>query len=338
MNLICLGIGRNQENYLKYLKNLNQNLFGIDKNIRQNGKNFCKKVFKMSIYPENLNIKNLKKILKDNKIENSLYRSSGPSILSLYMINKILRVKRISLELSKCIYSKNYFNNFLKKNKLPYIPSYNKKNLNFDTSKVLKPDSSIIGKNGVFLVNNISQYKRLFKVSKKNSHNKKVIISDYIEGSDISIFFNVKKGKKRLFKILTSYEEVVKLHKNKFFGRGIVHPVNNFDNKNKKKFFAISKKIIQRFSNFYGILSISFKLTNKGKIFPYEINLGLSGDGFADKLFPQISQKLSLYDIETSNIYFNRFLNPKIYRNKYVYYFNNKIVTDKKKIVNIVKK
>ena len=57
MNLISLGIGKNQENYLRYLKNLKQNIFGIDKNINQYGKRFCKNVFKISIYPENINLK-----------------------------------------------------------------------------------------------------------------------------------------------------------------------------------------------------------------------------------------------------------------------------------------
>ena len=79
-------------------------------------------------------------------------------------------------------------------------------------------------------------------------------------------------------------------------------------------------------------------MTNSGKIYPYEINIGLSGDGFADRLFPLISPKLSLYDIETNNIYFNRFLNPKIYRNKYVSYLNNRLIIGKKIIKNIYEK
>jgi len=59
MNLISLGIGKNQENYLRYLKNLKQNIYGIDKNINQNGKKFCKNVFKISIYPEDIDIKKI---------------------------------------------------------------------------------------------------------------------------------------------------------------------------------------------------------------------------------------------------------------------------------------
>ena len=93
MNLISLGIGKNQENYLRYLKNLKQNIFGIDKNINQYGKRFCKNVFKISVYPENINLKKIKKILKDYNISNILYRSSGPTILTLYRINKILKLK-----------------------------------------------------------------------------------------------------------------------------------------------------------------------------------------------------------------------------------------------------
>lgn len=332
MNLISLGIGKKQENYLRYLKNLKQNIFGIDKNINQYGKKFCKNVFKISIYPDNINIKKIKKILKDYNISNTIYRSSGPSILTLYKINKILKLKRVSLELSRCIYSKNYFNNFLKKNNLPYIQTINKKNFGTHSSKfVLKPDSPIIGKNGVFLIEKKNITKKLLRISKKNSHNNKVFVTDYINGSDISIFLNVKKGKKKKVVILAIYEEIVALTRNKFVGKGIVYPAKRINNKLKKNFYNLSKKIINKFTDFHGIVSISFKLTNNGKIYPYEINLGLSGDGFADRLFPQISPKLSLYDIETNNIYFNRFLNPKIYRNKYVCYLNNKLTIGKKK-------
>ena len=167
-------------------------------------------------------------------------------------------------------------------------------------------------------------------ISKKNSHNNKVFITDYINGLDISIFLNVKKKKKKIVKVLAIYEEIVELVKNKFVGRGIVYPAKKINNRLRKNFYNLSKKIINKFTDFHGIISISFKLTNSGKIYPYEINIGLSGDGFADRLFPLISPKLSLYDIETNNIYFNRFLNPKIYRNKYVSYLNNRLIIGKK--------
>ena len=207
----------------------------------------------------------------------------------------------------------------------------NEKSFRINSSKfVLKPDSPIIGKNGVFLIEKKKISKKLLMISKKNSHNNKVFITDYINGSDISIFLNVKKGKKKIVKVLAIYEEIVELVKNKFVGRGIVYPAKKINNRLRKNFYNLSKKIINKFTDFHGIISISFKLTNSGKIYPYEINIGLSGDGFADRLFPLISPKLSLYDIETNNIYFNRFLNPKIYRNKYVSYLNNRLIIGKK--------
>ena len=89
-------------------------------------KDFVKMYLKLVFIREHKFKKN-KKILKDYNISNILYRSSGPTILTLYRINKILKLKRISLELSRCIYSKSYFNNFLKKNNLPYIQIMNEK-------------------------------------------------------------------------------------------------------------------------------------------------------------------------------------------------------------------
>ena len=100
-------------------------------------------------------------------------------------------------------------------------------------------------------------------------------MTDYVNGSDISIFLNVKKGKKKIVKVLTIYEEIVEIAKNKFVGKGIVYPAKKINNKLRKNFYNLSKKIINKFTDFYGIISISFKLTNSGKIYPYEINLGL---------------------------------------------------------------
>ena len=78
-------------------------------------------------------------------------------------------------------------------------------------------------------------------ISKKNSHNNKVFITDYINGSDISIFLNVKKGKK-IVKVLAIYEEIVELVKNKFVGRGIVYPAKKINNRLRKNFYNLSKK------------------------------------------------------------------------------------------------
>ena len=47
-------------------------------------------------------------------------------------------------------------------------------------------------------------------------------------------------------------------------------------------------------------MSISSKITKTNKILPYEINIGLSGDKFADEIYPCIYENSSLYDFEIS--------------------------------------
>ena len=64
----------------------------------------------------------------------------------------------------------------------------------------------------------------------------------------------------------------------------------------------MTKKIVKLFPDYYGFLSITYRITNLGKIFPYEINIGLSGDGFVENYLPSLNYKFNPYDYEINNL------------------------------------
>ncbi len=71
-------------------------------------------------------------------------------------------------------------------------------------------------------------------------------------------------------------------------------------------------KLIKKFKFFKGCISITTRITPEKKIIPYEINIGLSGDGFADKIFPKIYKFKSLYELELETILKNKLNIKKI--------------------------
>jgi len=69
-----------------------------------------------------------------------------------------------------------------------------------------------------------------------------------------------------------------------------------------KKIIIMSKKILKIFPEYYGFLSITYRVANKKNIFPYEINLGLAGDRFAESVYFKKVFKQSPYSVEIKNL------------------------------------
>jgi hypothetical protein len=254
---------------------------------------------------------NLKSIVKKKKLLTKIsnegdidiiYRSSGPSVIVFYYISKILKINRISRKLAYSVYSKSFFCEVLKKKKLPYINyqvlSKFKKIEKFKEF-VVKPDSPIIGKKYVYLINRFNKFSiSMFERIKNRSHNNKVICSNYIEGYDLGIFVFIRKKNKKKFFLNPHFE------KNKFINNVVVHKGfekcrNDILN---KKIIIMSKKILKIFPEYYGFLSITYRVENKKNIFPYEINLGLGGDRFAESVYFQRVFKQSPYSVEIKNL------------------------------------
>ena len=302
--LIFLGLGKNQIRYIKQINKKKFFIIGLDK--KNENKPYVDYFIKHSIH--NPNINNIKNILKKFNADQIMYRSSGPTILLANILEKFYGIKRIDISLAKSIYSKSFFSNFLKKNKIKYIKykfKTNLKNDSFNELKILKPDSPLVGKKNIYLAKSFK--KDDIKRCIKNSHNKRVIISDFIFGRDINSFFAINKYKKICF--IANFEEKNIIIKNKLISNKtkIVSPVKDINSKTIIKINEVCKKIIKKYKNFYGLVSITCRLTPLNEIFPYEINIGLSGDNFGDTIYPKIYKK-SLYKKELL-ILFDNYIN-----------------------------
>jgi hypothetical protein len=331
--LISLGIGKNQKNFLKIAHKIGyKNIICIDNKKLNLRSRFCKQIFKGSIYNFNFIKKIIPKIKKINSNFKVIFRSSGPSIISLYILEKYLNCIRVDKDLAYSVYSKSYFSNFLKKKKIPFIKVILKKKFNYKNLDnkmwVMKPDAPIVGKKNVYFTNKKDLKKKYFNLCKKESHNNKVLFSEFINGHDLTIFFIISN--KSNFKKITIINEWVGLKNNKFYGIGISNPAANLQKKIQNEIIKLSKKIMHNFINFKGVASISFRVnTSKKLIVPYEINIGLSGDGFADKIYPNSIKGPSLYNLEIDTL-LNRKIKKFKFENKTFcgLYFGKMILTE----------
>ena len=102
----------------------------------------------------------------------------------------------------------------------------------------------------------------------------------------------------------------------------------------------LDKSIINSFKDFYGIISISSKILKKKEIYPYEINIGLSGDKYADLIFPYNFNNRSLFKIELDICLYNKKI-KLINNRKFIGLLNKKKIISKKifrnKLQNIYK-
>ena len=335
-NFLCFGLGTYQEKLAKSSKEYSNNNIVIEykKKFLKKNKNLIDQLVIGSVY-DYQNISNiLKKIKKKFLIDDIIFRSSGPAIISAYKVCKKIKSKRINKDLAYCVYSKNYFFNFLKRKKI--IKKKELNNLDHYNTKqyVIKPDAPIIGKKGIVKTNKVT--KKIINYIASFSHNNKTHISKFIDGSDISVVILKNKKDKKNF-ILNYINEINYFGKNSFLSnKAIIGYYKIEDEDIKSKLYTTTKQIIRHFPNYYGFLIISYRV-NKSQIFPYEINIGMAGDNYAEKIFP-FFYKNNIYDLEIKNLMNS---NLKLIRRKnknFIGLIKDKKFFSRKKLIKLLKK
>ena len=336
---IFFGAGPNQLQFIKYSsKKKNYNIvIHNEKNFKQ--KKYVNEYIYGSVYKNKKIIDLLKKIKKDKNVDDIICRSSGPSIISAFKTDKYFNIGRINKTLANCVYSKNYLYNFLKKKKVPVIKSniLNKEGkIKYLGNWIIKPDAPIIGKKFVYKIENKQITRDKFNKIKNASDNKKVNISKFIPGRDISaIIFIQKKDKKRI--LLNLINEWNFFHNNQIdlFNPksvvGISTPPINLKKKTLDKIKILLNKIIDLFPKYYGLFFISIRV-NKDKIFAYEINLNTDSN-YSKIIFPNYYDRKSIFNLEIDNLMKKKLTKFKI-KNKFVGILGKHLIKDKKKYLN----
>lgn len=305
---LFFGAGANQYQFIRRsVKNKNYNIVIHNKKNFKEKKNIDEFIYG-SVYKKNQILNLIKKIKSKKNLDDIICRSSGPSMISAYKVDKYFGIGRVNRNLAYCVYSKYFLYKFLKKNKIPVIKSKILKKLNLKKyigSWVIKPDAPIIGKKFVYKIENQNIKKNEFLNVKKSSDNKLVNVSEFITGRDISaIFFIEKKNNKRILLNLINewnffYNNQINLFNIKSVA-GISTPPLNLKRKTQDKIMKLLNKVLKLFPDYYGLFAISLRV-NKDKIYVYEINLNTDSK-YSKIIFPNYHNKKSIFDLEINNL------------------------------------
>ena len=118
-NFLCFGLNLHQEKLAfssKKYKNKNI-VIEYKKSLIKKNQHLIDALILGSVYKHRASINYFIKINKNYLINDLIFRSSGPAILTAYKILKKCKIKRINKNLAFSVYSKNYFSKLLKKKK-----------------------------------------------------------------------------------------------------------------------------------------------------------------------------------------------------------------------------
>lgn len=140
-----------------------------------------------------------------------------------------------------------------------------------------------------------------FQKIKLSSHNKRILVSKFINGKDITaIYFKNKTNNK--INLISIVQEFNIFKNSELTHLGICSPqlfkLNNFL---KHYIEEVPLKLNELFYQYNGFFSISYKLNGKNLLI-YEINVGLSGDKFAEIIFPKTYSGGDIFKIEVKNL------------------------------------
>ncbi len=221
-----------------------------------------------------------------------LTRSSGQTGLIASKINKYLGFNNPNIKIISNFFSCYKLASLCKKNNLEYIKtSYVKKKFNLCSPVVIKSDIEKIGKKNVFYVNNTEKFIKFYDYVKDLSYNKKVIVQDYIAGSDITLLGYANNNGRFLIK--RAYKEINSFKKN----GGIEHkgfvPFNFLkSNNNYNAIRKVLNKIVSKSNLRLVPINFNFRISKNKKSYLNEINLYFGGENLIEKDFDFISDFL----------------------------------------------
>ena len=262
--ILVLGGGFEQLPLIQMLKKENLFIILIDKNKNAVGKTLSNKFYNISITKH----EEIIKICKKNKIFAATSICSDLAVVPLSKISGYFKVPGIPLSSAIICTNKIIMKRHFVKNKIPTTKFHLFKNLQLTKKMLLKMQYPIVvkpidsyGQKGVFKVNSYDQLKSKFLLSKEKSQKKKIIIEEFIDGTEINVVAIVKNYK---VKILSMSKRST--YSDKFFGIAFEHsyPVN------------MSKRILNNIKNLSIKTIKSLKIKN-GVLYPQIIYNKIKG-------------------------------------------------------------
>ena len=293
--IISIGTGKSQRQLISQAKHMGFKIIGID---RDPDINLVDDNLKISTYSQQGIIKELGDTILNREIAGVISRTSGPATLTAAKVSEFLKLPTATSIFAQSVLSKSHLAKTAIRKNIETLKIVNiGQELVWDEGLdlVIKPDQPILGKQNVYRVKSLSQYRDASKKAMNESFNKKCICQKFVAGREIGVMIAVSRGR---FLWHFIFEEIVEeLVGGKFQGIGVKGPASRLKPYVKKSLLSSCLKFIENLKA-TGFLFFSFKVTEQNNIFLYEVNQGLSGDGIVDFLIPKIWPKVNFFELD----------------------------------------
>lgn len=288
-SIICLAGGPSQLKLLKKLKQEKYFIFLVDRNDNCVGKKYSDIFIHCSTLDYQKIILKLKKFQKEFEFFAIFNQSSGLPVLTACYLCEKFKIGYLKFNKAKNILFKSSLLKMCKEKKILIPNIIDKKNMKpSEKLYILKPSFTHKGKVNTIKTSFNGISKKIQSV-KKNSLDKKVIIQEYIDGFDITVYGFVKNFK---IKILSIFQEENYFDKyGKLSKSFLLNPSSKI---NKSKVEKQSNEILKKIQINNCPISISFRV-KKNKLYFIEIHTDLCGDNILSKLLSRSIKNIDPY-------------------------------------------
>jgi carbamoylphosphate synthase large subunit len=288
--VILLGAGTSQVHTIHKVQKLDLLVIAVDQNPDAPGFVYADAIINVSTYDAENIIAELELLIDEFTIVSIINASSGQPVITAAKLANKLGLGNYPIDMAETVIHKSKMIQFCKKNNIsvPSLTVYeqgdiiNEREVSFPL--IIKPSLSLVGKSGVFKIENFDNLCAKLPISAKISLDGHVNIEEYIDGRDVSFLSFVKDGK-ILFDLLLDEINGVDddgLH----YGRGYAIPSIYANTPIQNEVRKLAEELIRIFKLQTTSFNFSCRISeNRGPVL-IEIHLEIGGDLVWDVLIP----------------------------------------------------
>jgi phosphoribosylamine-glycine ligase len=226
----------------------------------------------------------------DDLVAAVVTRSSGVPVMVTAEVADALGLPGVGKDAARILTDKGLFKSFCKRNNIPFVEGFIITD-EIDTNKirniipcVIKPALEYSGKAGVnLLIDKTKPVEPPIEAARQNAVGGTVLVEKYVPGKEMSLIAVVYNG------IVYPFIFVSESHGFNEKGKLVTGEIKAFKPKEelRKELLDIAQKIVTSAMVRCSPLFISYRVTDKGKAYPFEINLSFAGDWVMEKVMPK---------------------------------------------------
>ena len=288
--VVCLAAGLSQKPVIESAKALGYIVIGVDRDPFAAAGYLCDQMITLSTHDPGPLIQQLKDSLFSHQIVAVLNRSSGPPVVTAAAINIAFGLPNIPLFRARQCLNKDLMREECQRRNLSVVKfqtvsEYSSLVIDdIPLPCVVKPALSLVGKQGVVVVKSLNQLENAFVQAKAVSVSGKVLVEEYLHGSDISVIALVNHGQLEILAIL---DEINRPHNDgTISGQAMAVPSRFFNRPEKESIIELTNQVKNVFELEHSALMLSCRISEGRKPRLMEIHLDMGGDKILDVLLP----------------------------------------------------